>query len=92
MTDSMWPDGKGGEPLPQPDVTFATSETAPGQFTPAAVKGMLVNPMYAGFGPFPRIVSDEMWVQAAAKLISDDGAEQFLVNLLYILRASFQEE
>ena len=49
-------------------------------------KGILVNPIYTGVGPFPRLVEDAAWVRACAKLIEDEGSEQFPVNLLVILR------
>jgi hypothetical protein len=31
-------------------------------------------------------VADAAWVRACAKLIEEEGAQQFLVNLLYVLR------
>ena len=49
-------------------------------------------PIYAGVGPFPRLVEDAAWVRACAKLIQEEGAEQFLVNLLHVLRECFREE
>ena len=48
--------------------------------------------MYTGVGPFPRLVEDAAWVRACAKLIEEEGPQQFLVNLLYVLREWFQEE
>jgi hypothetical protein len=54
----------------------------------AAARGMLSNPVYVGIPPYHRVVSDEAWVRAATELIKEDGAEQFLVNLLYMLRVS----
>ena len=62
------------------------------ELSPEAVKGILVNPIYTGLGPFPRLVEDAAWVRACAKLIAEEGPEQFLVNLLYVLRECFQEE
>ena len=59
---------------------------------PEAVKGILVNPIYTGLGPFPRLVEDAAWVRACAKLIEEEGPDQFLVNLLHVLRECFQEE
>ena len=53
---------------------------------------MVCNPVYAGFVPFPALVSDEQWVAAAAKAIEKEGAEQFLVNLLHVLRETFAED
>jgi hypothetical protein len=53
------------------------------------IRGLICNPIYAGVGPYPRMVSDEVWIGAAAKLIREEGPEQFLVNMLYVLRRSF---
>jgi hypothetical protein len=93
MLDSIWPEGNGGnEPLPTPNVVVARAGTPPEQLSPEAVKGILVNPIYAGVGPFPRLVEDAAWVRACAKLIGEEGAQQFLVNLLYVLRECFQGE
>jgi hypothetical protein len=41
---------------------------------------------------FPRLVEDEAWVRTCAKPIEEEGADQCLVNLLYVLRECFQEE
>jgi hypothetical protein len=93
MLDSIWPASNGGsKPLPAPNVVVPRSGTPPDQLSPEAVKGILVNPIYTGVGPFSRLVEDAAWVQACAKLIKEEGAEQFLVNLLYVLRECFQEE
>jgi hypothetical protein len=92
MLDSIWPAGNGGhKPLPAPNVIVARAGTPPEQLPPEAVKGILVNPIYTGVGPFPRLVEDAAWVRACAKLIEEEGAHQFLVNLLYVLRECFQE-
>ena len=45
-----------------------------------------VNPIYAGVGPFPRLVQDDAWVRGCARMIEEEGSEQVLVNLLYVLR------
>jgi hypothetical protein len=66
--------------------------TAPEKLPPEAVKGILINPIYTGVGPFPRLVEDAVWVRACAKLIEEEGPEQFLVNLLHVLLECFQEE
>ena len=93
MLDSIWPGSNGGnEPLPAPNVVVARAGTPPDQLPPEAVKGILVNPIYTGVGPFPRLVEDAAWVRACAKLIEEEGAQQFLVNLLHVLRECFQEE
>ena len=64
------------------------SKSANTQITPAQVRGMICNPVYAGVGPYPPIMSEGQWVEAAAKMIRDEGEEQFLVNMLYMLRKS----
>jgi hypothetical protein len=93
MLDSIWPEDNGGsKPLPAPNVIVARAGTPPDQLLPAAVKGILVNPIYTGVGPFPRLVEDAAWVRACARLIDEEGADQFLVNLLYVLRECFQGE
>ena len=93
MLDSIWPESNGGhEPLPAPSVIGARSETPIHELSLEAIKGILVNPIYTGVGPFPRLVEDAAWVRACAKLIEEEGPQQFLVNLLYVLRGCFQEE
>ena len=38
----------------------------------------------------PRRPRDEQWVRCAAKAIAEDGPEQFLVNMLYVLRQALR--
>jgi hypothetical protein len=71
--------------LPRPNAAFRTSDQT-GDVTPAEILGMICNPIYAGMGPYPTLVTDEQWVAAAATAINKEGAEQFLVNLLHVLR------
>jgi hypothetical protein len=93
MVNSIWPEGNGGhEPLPAPNVVVARAGTPPQQLTPEAVKGILVNPIYTGVGPFPRLVEDVAWVRACTKLIEEEGPQQFLVNLLHVLRECLPAE
>jgi hypothetical protein len=92
MVNSILPEGNGGRsPLPPPNVVVARSGTPTHELSPEAVKGILVNPIYTGVGPFPQLVEDEAWVRACAKLIEEEGKEQFLVNLLYVLRECLAE-
>jgi len=87
MVSSLWSEGNGSEsPLPAPNVVVARSGTPPDELSPEAVKGILVNPIYAGVGPFPRLVQDDAWVRGCARMIEEEGSEQVLVNLLYVLR------
>ena len=93
MRNSIWPESNGGnKPLPAPNVVVARAGTPPDQLSPEAVKGILVNPIYTGLGLFPRLVEDAAWVRACARLIEEEGADQFLVNLLHVLRKCLQEE
>ena len=71
--------------LPHPNARVKESGDS-SSFNEEEVRGMICNPIYAGLGEFPALISDEEWVKAAEKAIEEDGAEQFLVNLLYVLR------
>jgi hypothetical protein len=75
-------------PLPRRTAKYITD---PQQMSEAVIRGMICNPIYTGIPPFERIVSDEVWVRSAAQLIKEEGAEQFLVNLLYVLRRSMAD-
>ena len=77
--------------LPKPNVAFRTNEQK-GGFTAAEILGMVCNPIYAGMGPFPQLIPDEQWVAAAKQAIKKEGKEQFLVNMLYVLRLSLAGE
>jgi hypothetical protein len=93
MLDSIWPGGNGSsQPLPAPNVVVARAGARLDELPPEAVTGILVNPIYTGVGPYPRLVEDASWVRACAKLIEQEGAERFLVNLLFVLRECFPEE
>jgi hypothetical protein len=70
-------------------VTSPDSEDDHTKFCAVDVKGMIMNPIYAGLADNPRIVSDEQWVSAARRILEEDGPDQFLVNLLYVLRRTF---
>jgi hypothetical protein len=78
-----------GESLPEPTVTQRMSGDD-GPWTAEQVRGIQSNPCYAGIGPYPGLVSEVDWVHSAIKVIEQDGAEQFLVNVLAMLRASFE--
>lgn len=80
-----------GSKMPFPNAAFRSANQE-GDFTPAEIRGMVCNPVYAGFGPYPALVTDEQWVAAAVTSIKKEGAEQFLVNLLHVLRETFSEE
>lgn len=81
--------GRKQGPIPTPNVAVRTGEET-GDWTEEQIRGVICNPIYAGINPFPPLVSDETWVRTAALMISKEGAEQFLVNVLFALRASFE--
>jgi hypothetical protein len=78
------------KPLPKP--TVDTLGSPDGETTEQTVRAVLCNPIYAGMGPFPAVVSDEVWVAAAVKAIKEEGLEQWLVNMLACLRATLPKE
>src|SRR5438445_10264158 len=93
MADTLRSDGNGAHnPLPKPNVVVARSGTPTHELTPEAVRGMVINPIYTGVGPFPRMVEDDAWVHASARLIGEERPTKFLVNLLLVLRESFDEK
>ena len=52
---------------------------------------MIYNPIYAGLGSFSQMISDEERTAAATMFIKKEGTEQFLVNLLHVLRQTFPQ-
>ena len=90
MTNDNNPTDGRQQGLPRPNVVWAPSGLPLASMTAETVKGMLVNPLYAGAGPFPAIVDDAQWVAACKRLLQEDTPEQFLVNLLFVLRQSLE--
>ena len=73
MLDSIWAEGNGSDrPLPAPNVVVTRAGAPVHELPPEAVRGILVNPIYTGVGPFPRLVEDAAWVRACAKLIQEE--------------------
>jgi len=64
-------------------------------WTLADVTGIVGNPVYAIniapvlAEPHPLLISEEQWVAANAKLIADLGPEEYLRNLLSILKGNY---
>jgi hypothetical protein len=81
-------EGEKSKSLPLPNVTVPESGADPSKFGVPGIKGMAMNPIYAGVAPYPQLVADEKWVVAAKRALEEDGPDQFLVNLLYVLRRS----
>ena len=61
-------------------------------WTEADVNKVVTNPVYAGIGPYPAIVPEDLWVEAVAKMIRDRGAEPVLRDILRNLREAFPRE
>jgi hypothetical protein len=58
---------------------------AQAQWTENDVHSMLMDPRYTGLDPFPRVVSDDQWIAANAKLIGEMGAVPYFTALLKVL-------
>ena len=87
LTDIFADDSE--KPLPKPNAVRRLSGDE-GPWNPEHVRGIICNPCYAGVGPYPGLVPEAAWVHAATRTIREDGAEQFLVNMLQMLRESFE--
>jgi hypothetical protein len=74
--------------MKEPNVDFARQGDT--GMTERKVRGVLCNPVNAGVWPYPAIVDDATWVAAATSMIKQEGAEQFLVNMLFMLRRSIE--
>ncbi len=76
-------------PLPKPNVTCPVH----GQETLSEedVHGIICNPIYTGMGSFPQILTDEEFIRSAVKELEEEGAEQFFVNMLFLLRETMKE-
>lgn len=77
--------------LPSPNAVFVSNVKDRRDLTEQEVRGIASNPIYAGLGPYSRIVSDEEWVQSALRQIRQLGLPQFLVNMLFVLRETFKD-
>jgi hypothetical protein len=67
------------KPLPKPNAIAPMSGET--NWTAEKVKAIFCNPLYIGHP-----LSEEEWVRQAAKMIKEDGREQFLVNMLAVMR------
>lgn len=74
--------------LPEVNVEFVQAGKR-GGWTAAEVRGVLCNAAYAGVKPFPALLSDGEWAEGAARMIAQEGAAQFLVNMLSVTRMAF---
>ena len=79
-----------GKALPKPKARMKLGGSSMAELTEEEVRGMIANPIYAGIDPYPQLIPDEQWVRGAAKAIAEDGPEQFLVNVLHVLRQAMR--
>lgn len=59
------------------------------RWTAADVRGVIYNPVYAGIGPFPAIISDGEWINVQAKEIEREGAAATLRHIRQALLTTF---
>src|SRR5579864_6390277 len=79
---------KADRTLPAPNIEFVAAGDAPHALEVNGLRAMFMNPVYAGVGPYPAMVTDDVFVPVNASMIRRDGPDQYLVNLLYLLRRS----
>ena len=77
--------------LPIPNARFKQSEYQ-SQFTVEDTRGIIINPAYTGLRGYPRRISDELWIKANIELLETLGPEQYLVDLLHILRQTIGKD
>lgn len=59
------------------------------KWTPADVQGVIHNPIYAGVGPFPALISDDKWIAAQAMQIESNGAAATLRHIRQAILTTF---
>jgi hypothetical protein len=73
-------------PLPKPTVQPWIGSS----WEASDVRAVLCNPVNVGLGPFKQAVPEDLWLKAAEKQVAEYGAEQYLVNVLFMLKESFK--
>ena len=64
-------------------------DTPKSDWTPTDVQRVLANPFYCVAGGPGAMISEEEWIKAGAKLISEIGPEQYLRLLLDNVKAAY---
>jgi hypothetical protein len=77
------------DPLPRPNVIAVEGDDDPALVTGEGIRGLMMDPISAGVGGYRRYVSDDQGIAAARCVLDEAGPDQFLVNLLDLLRRSF---
>lgn len=57
-----------------------------GVWTVNDVRKLIINPVYAGVGEYPAIISDELWLSGNVALLREIGPRRFLKLLLEVSR------
>jgi hypothetical protein len=70
----------------KPKVHWPDLRTPPDTWSRAEARGVAINPIVTGIGQHPRSISDEDWVLSCERDIQETGLDQFLTDLLHILR------
>jgi hypothetical protein len=76
-----------GRPLPAPNAEVAFTDD--NRWTEAAVRGLTQNPIYCGLAGYPAIVPTEQWIRTNIAMIEREGVDQFLVNMIHLLKTTF---
>lgn len=71
--------------VPEPNVRLVA--VVADKFTWEDARSIYNNPLIAGAGNHSQQIPDEDWVPTAAEMLRKDGTEQWLVNMLFLLRA-----
>ena len=70
----------------KPKVRWPDVRTAPETWSYAEARGVCINPILTGIGLHPRSISDEDWVVSCERDVEQNGLDQFLTDLLHVLR------
>jgi len=63
----------------------------PGAPPPPNVLGPTLNPLHCGIGPFQKLYEDKQWITAIRFILKQQGASQFFVNMLHIMREAYKD-
>jgi hypothetical protein len=76
--------------LPEPSKDLVVGTAMPeGSRTADAMALAMLDPIWAGVPPYNAVLSDKVWVHLNILLMEQLGPEQWLVNLLHLLRHTY---
>jgi hypothetical protein len=61
------------------------------RWTAEDVRKMLTNPVYAGMGPYPALVEEEVWLKSNAIRIEREGAKAVVEGVLMRFQETFPD-